>query len=99
MRMQFAEFPEAEYRDRYERLTAEGRRKGIDAFVFTDEFNLRYFAGGPLTDAFTLRYDYIAVVIPTDAVRKPEFIFSESRMPSAYSSWITGKRRWSWARK
>lgn len=92
--MQFAEFPESEYRDRYQRLITAGRQSGIDAFVFTDEYNLRYFAGGPLTDAFIFRDDYIGLVIPTDPDQEPEFIFSESRMVAAYSSWIKRKRTW-----
>jgi len=33
-------------------------------------------------------------MIPTDPDREPEFIFSESRMVAAYSSWIKRKRTW-----
>ena len=69
--MIYSEFPDAEYRDRYQRLAAQGAERGIDAFVFTDEENLRYFAGGPLTDAFVFRTDYMAVLIPTDTDKPP----------------------------
>lgn len=90
----YPEFAPAEYRDRYERLLAAGRRRGIDAFVFTDEQNLRYFAGGPLTDAFVFRNDYMAAVIPTDPAREPEFVLSQSRWNATGSSWISRKRLW-----
>jgi len=92
--MIYAEFPEAEYRNRYERLVAHGAEHGIDAFLFTDEMNLRYFAGGPLTDAFEFQGDYMAVVIPTDTDRAPRFALSESRVNSTRSSWITHRHLW-----
>jgi len=92
--MIYSEFPEAEYGHRYQRLVAQGAGRGIDAFVFTDEENLRYFAGGPLTDAFEFRNDYMAVVIPTDTDKAPRFVLSESRVNSTRSSWITHKQMW-----
>lgn len=92
--MIYSEFPEAEYRHRYQRLVAQGVEQGIDAFVFTDEENLRYFAGGPLTDAFVFRTDYMAVIIPTDTDKPPRFVLSESRVNSTRSSWIKDRHLW-----
>ena len=92
--IKFAEFPASEYHDRYERLVTQGVKHGIDAFVFTDEENLRYFAGGPLSDAFVFRTDYMAVIIPTDTNKPPRFVLSESRVNSTHSSWIKEKYLW-----
>ena len=92
--MTYADFPESEYRDRYQRLVAQGAEQGIDAFVFTDEENLRYFAGGPLTDAFAFRSDYMAVIFPTDTDKPPRFVLSQSRVNSARSSWIKDRHLW-----
>jgi Xaa-Pro aminopeptidase len=92
--MIYSEFPEQEYHDRYQKLVKQGTANKIDAFVFTDEENLRYFAGGPLTDAFVFRDDYIAVIIPTDTSKPPRFVLSESRVNSTRSSWIEHKSYW-----
>lgn len=90
----FSEFPEQEFHARYEMLVAAGAARGVDAFVFTDEHNLRYFAGGPLTDAFLFRTDYMAVVIPTDTAKEPALILSESRWNATGPSWIPRTRLW-----
>jgi len=90
----FSEFPKAEYLRRYEQLVAQGVKHGIDAFLFTDEENLRYFAGGPLSDAFIFRDDYMVVIIPTDTDKAPRFVLSESRVNSTRSSWIKDKYLW-----
>ena len=92
--MIYSEFPEHEYRNRYQRLVTQGAANKIDAFVFTDEENLRYFAGGPLTDAFVFRDDYIAAIIPTDISKSPRFVLSESRVNSTRASWIENKVLW-----
>jgi Xaa-Pro dipeptidase len=92
--IQYSEFPESEYRDRYKRLVEQGIKQGIDGFVFTVEENLRYFAGGPLSDAFVLHTDYMAVIIPTDMDKPPRFVLSESRVNSTRSSWIKDKDLW-----
>lgn len=92
--MLFPDFPGSEYRKRYERLIAEGLNNGIDAFIFTDEENLRYFAGGPLTDAYGFRPDYMAVIIPTDTDKSPRFVLSETRINTTRGSWIKEQCLW-----
>ena len=92
--MTYLEFPKEEYLSRYRRLIKAGRGHGIDAFLFTDEQNLRYFAGGPLTDAFIFRPDYMAAVIPTDEAMPPAFVISQGRTAALRGSWITDTYTW-----
>ena len=92
--MLFSEFPLPEYHQRYERLIAYGKDQNIDAFIFTDEENLRYFAGGPLTDAFLFRPDYMAVIIPTNREKAPRFVLSRTKINSVHSSWIKDRYFW-----
>ena len=90
----FSEFPDSEYHARYERLIAGGKRRGIDGFVFTDEFNIRYLAGGPLSDAFILRNDFLCLIVPTDSSLNPALVLSESRWAATRPSWISDTRLW-----
>lgn len=90
----FPDFPGSEYQERYDRLVAEGLRNGVDAFIFTDEENLRYFAGGPLTDAYGFRPDYIAVIIPVNTDTSPRFVLGAARINATRSSWIKEQCLW-----
>ena len=92
--MLFSEFPLPEYLHRYERLIAYGKDQNIDAFIFTDEENLRYFAGGPLTDAFLFRPDSMAVIITTAREKPPRFVLSRTKVNAVHSSWIKDRYFW-----
>jgi len=92
--MAFPEFPLSEYMRRYEQLVARGREQKIDAFIFTDEENLRYFAGGPLTGSFGFRSDYISAIIPTDREKPPRFVISNTHVNLIRSSWINDRCLW-----
>jgi len=92
--MTYCEFPEGEYLRRYEHLTAEGRRSNIKAFIFSDELNIRYFAGGPLTDIWVCRNDFVILIIPTDPKQQPVLLLNKARQGAARSSWIEDQRYW-----
>ncbi len=90
----YSEFPISEYERRYKDLVVSGRNDNIDAFVFTDEINIRYFAGGPLTDIWVCRNDFIVLIVSTDISKEPTLLLNRARSGASKTSWIEDKRFW-----
>ncbi len=90
----YSEFPESEYVDRYRRLLALAAKENIEAFIFTDELNLRYFAGGPLTDIWVCRNDFVVLILPVDPSKEPILLLNKARQGAARPSWIRDQRFW-----
>ncbi len=90
----YSEFPEHEYADRYRRLLSLAAEKDIEAFIFTDELNLRYFAGGPLTDIWVCRNDFVVLILPVDSSKEPILLLNKARQGAAKPSWIRDQRFW-----
>lgn len=89
-----SEFPQSEYEKRYRNLIRLGKKDNIGAFIFTDEINIRYFAGGPLTDIWSCRNDFIILIIPTDLNKEPTLLLNRARYKASESSWIEDRRYW-----
>jgi Xaa-Pro aminopeptidase len=90
----YSEFPESEYADRHRRLLSLAAKEDIEAFIFTDELNLRYFAGGPLTDIWVCRNDFVVLILPVDPSREPSLLLNKARQGAAKPSWIRDQRFW-----
>jgi Xaa-Pro aminopeptidase len=90
----YSEFPESEYTARYRRLMSLASKESIEAFIFTDELNLRYFAGGPLTDIWVCRNDFVVLILPVDPAKEPILLLNKARQGAARPSWIRDQRYW-----
>ena len=90
----YSEFPESEYENRYRRLISLAAKDDIEAFIFTDEINLRYFAGGPLTDIWVCRNDFVVLILPVDPSKAPILLLNKARQGAARPSWIRDQRYW-----
>lgn len=90
----YAEFPLSEYAARVERARAEMARRGLDALLLTARENLRYFAGGPLTELFIDAYNTFFLLLPADPAIDAALMMSCGREGPALSSWVPDKRFW-----
>jgi Xaa-Pro aminopeptidase len=90
----YSEFPVAEYRNRVTQARQQMRSQKIDALLLTSEINLRYFAGGPLTELFLDRYNTFFCILPAAASSEPALVMSSGREGPAQASWIKDRRFW-----
>lgn len=90
----YAEFPPSEYATRVERARQEMNKLQIDALLLTAKENLRYFAGGPLTELFIDTYNTFFLLLPADPAIEAALIMSCGREGPALASWVPDKRFW-----
>jgi Xaa-Pro dipeptidase len=90
----YSEFPDGEYERRYRALISAAKARDVEAFLFTDELNVRYFAGGPLTDIWVCRNDFVLLILPTDPSREPVLLLNKARQGATRASWIKDQRFW-----
>jgi len=90
----FAEFSCSEYADRFLRAQAAMQKRGIDAMLLTGKENIRYFAGGPLTELTIDYYNAFFLLLPADPSASPVLLMSCGREGAASTSWISDRRFW-----
>ena len=90
----FAEFPRSEYEDRVSRAQTAMQERGIDALLLTGKENLRYFAGGPLTELTIDCYNTFFLLLPADPSKATALLMSCGREGPASTSWVAARRFW-----
>jgi Xaa-Pro aminopeptidase len=91
----WAEFPAEEYARRYARLKTLMNGEGIDAALFTQEENVRYFTGY-LSVLWVSRFRPLTAVIPADPSMDAGLLVSGQELPNAEAtSWVEAPRRFS----
>lgn len=90
----YSEFPLSEYVSRVARARREMNKLQIDALLLTAKENLRYFAGGPLTELFVDSYNTFFLLLPADPAIEAALIMSCGREGPALASWVPDKRFW-----
>ncbi|MBI2437383.1 MAG: aminopeptidase P family protein [Lentisphaerae bacterium] len=94
----YSEFPLAEYQRRVERARAEMAKLRIDALLLTARENLRYFAGGPLTELFIDTYNTFFLLLSADPTIDAALIMSTGREGPSCASWVPDKRFWGYGK-
>ena len=92
----FSEFPRKEYVARYEKAAALMEEAGLDGLLVTQPLNIRYFAGGPLTQLFDDIFNFFCLVLPKDQTTGPALVMSTGREGSSATSWIEDRRFWTY---
>jgi Xaa-Pro dipeptidase len=88
----WAEFPGIEYARRYARLKVLMEAEGIDAALFTQEENVRYFSGY-LTVLWVSKFRPLTAVIPADLQVDASVLVSEQELNNAEgTSWVGAPR-------
>lgn len=93
---QFSEFPRQEYVARYEKAVRQMEEAGLDGLIVTQPLNIRYFAGGPLTQLFDDMYNFFCLILPRDQARGPAMVMSTGREGASATSWIKDRRFWTY---
>ncbi|MCX6992895.1 MAG: Xaa-Pro peptidase family protein [Kiritimatiellaeota bacterium] len=70
----------------------------VDALLLTSEINLRYVAGGPLTELFLDKHNTFFCILPADDSIGPALIMSSGREGPAQASWIKDRRFWGYGK-
>jgi len=85
------EFPEEEFKRRYDRIRETMTARGVDALLITREENVRYFTGyySTLWDSGNR---YFAALLPCDASLKPTLVVTGDSLFTP-QSWIDEVRR------
>lgn len=84
----WAEFPADEYAQRYARLRVLLDREGIDAALFTQEENVRYFSGY-LSVLWVSKFRPLMAVLPADVSVEAAVLVSGQEMENARgTSWV-----------
>jgi len=91
---EYAEFSQQEYRRRVEQAMTAMSEAGIDAMLLTTEENIRYFAGGPLTELFQDKYNDFFLVLPADPSIEASLVMSHHRQGPCRPSWAPDQRFW-----
>ncbi|MBM4430720.1 MAG: hypothetical protein FJ026_10295, partial [Chloroflexi bacterium] len=92
----FSEFPKEEYLARYEKAVALMDKAGIDGLLVTQPLNIRYFAGGPLTQLFDDIFNFFFLLLPKDQAKGPAMVMSTGREGASATSWIEDRRFWTY---
>jgi Xaa-Pro aminopeptidase len=92
----FSEFPREEFIARYHRALQLMGYAGLDGMVITSPTNIRFFAGGPLTDLFMDTYNIFFLILPGSDTQEPALVMSTGREGAASTSWITDRRFWTY---
>ena len=87
---QFSEFPPEEYQTRIKRLREKMERSDLKGIIITDEKNIRYFAGGPITDLYEDHFSPFFLVIPLEA--SPVMVMPPGKDHTSKASWIEDRR-------
>ncbi len=91
---QFPEFPDSEYEQRVSRARRLMDEHGLDAILLTQKDNIRYFAGGPLTDIFKDPCNLFFVIVPAAREQEPVVMCQYSLQGIARSTWFADRRFW-----
>ncbi len=84
----YAEFPQAEYADRYARAARLMEAAGLDAMLLTHELNVRYFSGY-LTILWESRFRSLMLLLPRDPALGPTLIVPGQETGNAVgTSWV-----------
>ncbi|MFH0962882.1 MAG: M24 family metallopeptidase, partial [Planctomycetota bacterium] len=89
-----AEFSVAEYERRVKKAMRLMVERGMDALLLTTEENIRYFAGGPLTELFQDKFNDFFLLLPADEAVKAALIMSHHRQGPCLPSWVPDQRFW-----
>ena len=92
----FSEFPREEYARRYDKAVALMDELGMDGILVTQPLNIRYFAGGPLTQLFEDIYNFFFLILPKDQRKGPALVMSTGREGASATSWIKDRRFWTY---
>lgn len=93
----FSEFSSEEYQTRYHKALELMAKAGLDGLVVNSPTNIRYFAGGPLTDLFIETFNIFFLIIPASESQEPALVMSTGREGTASTSWIKDRRFWTYA--
>lgn len=96
--MMYSEFSEQEYQRRRKEASRMMEEKRIDGLLMTVEKNIRYFAGGPLTELFEDTFNYFFLVLPRDPAAEPALVMSMGREGTSKTSWISDRRFWGYGK-
>jgi Xaa-Pro aminopeptidase len=92
---EWAEFEPEEYELRYARLAALMKIEGIDAALFTQEENVRYFSGY-LTVLWISRFRPFVALLPADTTRSSSVLTSGQEVGNLNgTSWVEDPRSFS----
>jgi Xaa-Pro aminopeptidase len=69
---------------------------GVDGLLVTQPLNIRYFAGGPLTQLFDDRFNFFILILPKDVAKVPALLMSTGREGASSTSWIEDRRFWTY---
>jgi len=89
---QFNEFPLGEYQTRIKRLREEMEKSNLRGIIVTDSKNIRYFAGGPVTELYEDHFNTFFLIVPLD--ENPTLVMSRGREDTSKTSWIEDRRFW-----
>ena len=92
---QFADFPLAEYQQRYRRLRTSMEQHGLDAILVTNRTNHRYLSGF-CGEVFALHHYYYFALLPRDERLEPTFLRAHGFEPIVATTWIQDLRFWDW---
>ena len=90
----FSEFSLQEYETRATKAMKLMADQGIDAMLLTSEENIRYFAGGPLTELFQDKFNDFFLLLPADPAVEASLIMSHHRQGPCLPSWVPDQRFW-----
>jgi len=90
----FAEFPIDEYEARVSKARKLMAENGLDALLLTQEENIRYFAGGPLSDIYKVYHCNLFVLLPAAADAEPVLLCSYAFQGMARNTWFEDRRFW-----
>lgn len=91
---EYSEFPRQEYRARVERAMTAMADGGMDAMLLTTPENIRYFAGGPLTELFQDKFNDFFLLLPADPSIEAALMMSTAREGCCRPSWVPDQRFW-----
>ncbi len=91
---QFGEFPISEYEDRARRARELMNQHNLDAILLTQQSNIRYFAGGPLSDLYQDANNTFFVLFPAAKDTEPTLICQYALQGIARNTWFEDRRVW-----
>lgn len=96
--MMYSEFSKQEYQRRREEASRIMKEHEIDGLLITTAVNIRYFAGGPLTELFEDTFNYFFLILPQDLNVEPALVMSMGREGTSKTSWIKDRRFWGYGK-
>lgn len=96
--MIYSEFSHQEYQRRRTQASKIMQERRVNGLLITTTKNIRYFAGGPLTELFDDTFNYFFLILPQDLSTEPALVMSMGREGTSKTSWIKDRRFWGYGK-